>query len=96
MSEGGVPALWRGLEPTLWRDVPFSGVYWFAYEAGKRELERRRWPEDIQSTPEVTTPAGQAGQYAGAARAFVAGAGAGMVAAAVTTPFDVVKTRRQV
>lgn len=31
-------SLWRGLGPTLLRDVPFSAMYWFNYEKGKRWL----------------------------------------------------------
>lgn len=37
----GFSSLWRGLGPTLWRDVPFSGIYWALYEQIKGDLERR-------------------------------------------------------
>lgn len=67
--------LWRGLGPTLWRDVPFSGLYWAGYE-GLKGLFRRRGQE-------------------GAWIAFVSGAASGTTAALVTSPFDVLKTRRQ-
>ena len=32
----GIKALYRGLGPTLWRDVPFSGIYWAGYETLKK------------------------------------------------------------
>lgn len=34
MAEG-ILGLWRGLGPTVFRDVPFSGVYWAIYESLK-------------------------------------------------------------
>lgn len=71
----GVRHLWRGLEPTLWRDVPFSGLYWASYEGMKRRFEKRG-----RSGPSV---------------AFICGATSGTAAALLTSPFDVLKTRRQ-
>ncbi|XP_002019542.2 solute carrier family 25 member 40 [Drosophila persimilis] len=32
----GIWGLWRGLPPTILRDVPFSGIYWPIYEHTKR------------------------------------------------------------
>ncbi|XP_019948870.1 mitochondrial glutathione transporter SLC25A40 [Paralichthys olivaceus] len=38
METEGWLSLWRGLGPTLLRDVPFSAMYWYSYEKGKRLL----------------------------------------------------------
>ncbi|KAF7791911.1 hypothetical protein EIP86_002936 [Pleurotus ostreatoroseus] len=67
--------LWRGLGPTLWRDVPFSGLYWAGYESTKHSLNRLG--------------------HEGAGVAFFSGALSGTTAALLTSPFDVLKTRRQ-
>jgi solute carrier family 25 protein 39/40 len=39
VGQDGLKALWRGLPPTLWRDVPFSGIYWICYERSKSRIE---------------------------------------------------------
>jgi solute carrier family 25, member 39/40 len=80
-KEGGLPALFRGLQPTLARDVPFSAIYWCTIE----QL-RPMWGRSHDRIIPIPQLLGQE---------FVNGAVGGMVAAALTTPFDVVKTRQQ-
>eukprot|EP00301_Raphidiophrys_heterophryoidea_P005953 c12443_g1_i4.p1 GENE.c12443_g1_i4~~c12443_g1_i4.p1 ORF type:complete len:261 (-),score=40.70 c12443_g1_i4:54-836(-) len=84
----GMGTLWLGLVPTLLRDVPFSIIYWGGYEYGARTLQPWFASRPLHDSSLVHVPS--------MARNFVAGAASGMVAAAFTTPFDVVKTRRQV
>jgi solute carrier family 25, member 39/40 len=75
VQEQGVGYLWRGLGPTLWRDVPFSGIYWATYESCKRAFAKQG--------------------REGSSVAFISGALSGSLAALITSPFDVLKTRRQ-
>lgn len=88
----GYSSLWRGLSLTMWRDVPFSGLYWWGYEEVKKGLEaaRQHAPHMAGSNPESPTSA------SAFLDSFIAGATSGSVAAFVTTPFDVGKTRQQV
>ncbi|KAI9492711.1 mitochondrial carrier domain-containing protein [Zychaea mexicana] len=77
----GMVSLWRGLLPTMLRDVPFSGLYWMGYEQIKQYLSSKNSNQDTLSNFQSS---------------FIAGASSGMFAAVVTTPFDVIKTQRQV
>jgi solute carrier family 25, member 39/40 len=81
-NEGGIATLYRGLRPTLWRDVPFSAIYWLV-------LEQLRIQESTFLSSLVLSPMEQTAQT------FFNGALAGMIAAACTTPFDLAKTRQQ-
>ena len=87
----GYSSLWRGFTLTMWRDVPFSGLYWWGYEEVKKTLITARYPHLAESDDrpqETTTQA--------FLDSFLSGAISGSVAAFVTTPFDVGKTRQQV
>ena len=42
VRQRGTASLWRGLTLTLWRDVPFSGIYWWGYETIRGRLTDRR------------------------------------------------------
>ena len=78
-----VASLYKGLLPTLWRDVPFSCIYWLGVENFKDVFFQRG--QGLPSSSSTTV-------Y----QSFVSGALSGVVAVACTTPFDVVKTRSQV
>ena len=83
VREQGLRSLWRGLELTLWRDVPFSGIYWTGYEYLRHKFKQH----------ETFRRGGEGGFFE---EAFMAGWLSGTFSAFVTQPFDVSKTRRQV
>ncbi|KAI9834949.1 MAG: hypothetical protein M1819_002672 [Sarea resinae] len=108
----GYTSLWRGLTLTFWRDVPFSGIYWWGYETCRNWLIDARELRASHQTPlSHSTDASEdtvsrtrrrsrsRSHENGTATwldSFIAGAASGAVASLVTTPFDVGKTRQQV
>ncbi|KAL1970134.1 hypothetical protein VTN77DRAFT_6539 [Rasamsonia byssochlamydoides] len=100
----GYSSLWRGLTLTMWRDVPFSGLYWWGYEAIRNALtdlrEKAHYGQGESPTVEHrrSRRASQSHQNSTSTfvDSFIAGSVSGAVAALVTTPFDVGKTRQQV
>ncbi|KAF3091998.1 hypothetical protein TWF706_009397 [Orbilia oligospora] len=102
VAQQGVTSLWRGLMLTLWRDVPFSGIYWWGYETVRAFLAEERYgrahhlgPIERHRNIDNETLAKEEDK-ATFIDSFVSGATSGAIAAFVTTPFDVGKTRRQV
>ncbi len=97
----GYTSLWRGLTLTMWRDVPFSGLYWYGYEAARNQLSdaRVRMAGGSLDSERSVTGKRQSQQSETHSVTFVdsflAGAISGGFAALVTTPFDVGKTRQQ-
>jgi solute carrier family 25, member 39/40 len=89
LKNDGFGALYKGLVPSLWRDVPFAAIYMVCLDRFKKSSH----PLFYGTTEEVegTTPLDkkQIGfEFANAALA-------GMVAASCTAPLDRVKTRLQ-
>jgi len=81
----GVKSLWTGLGPTIMRDVPFSVIYWTSYERIKEMITKQR-----------NHVKGRMRKHQDSfVIHFLSGLGAGLLAAAATTPFDVIKTRQQ-
>lgn len=78
----GITSLWKGLILTLWRDVPFSGIYWMSVEIIKKRVSELEY---FNVNPHHRF-----------LESFVAGSVGGTIAAIFTSPFDVGKTRRQV
>lgn len=104
VREEGFLALWRGVGTTMWRDVPFSMIYWLGYENLKDRLGcGRLYPGDRRDSSGdgggSAVRGGPGDQRASAdylMRSFVAGAMSGVVASLLTHPFDVVKTQQQI
>jgi solute carrier family 25 protein 39/40 len=99
----GYTALWRGLTLTLWRDVPFSGLYWWGYESIRSRLTdyREQRQGSSLSFEEELAEARRRSQVQENhtetfVDAFTAGALSGAFASFITTPFDVGKTRTQI
>lgn len=99
----GYTSMWRGFTLTLWRDVPFSGLYWWGYESIRARLTDWR---DSQRGRSVTRDDDryQARRKSQSSEnhkdtftdSFTAGALSGAFASIVTMPFDVGKTRTQI
>jgi solute carrier family 25 protein 39/40 len=103
VSTQGYTTLWRGLTLTLWRDVPFSGIYWWGYENIRGVLTEARMKSrgrslEIDGSRRRARSRSQSreNQSATFIDSFIAGATSGAAASIITTPFDVGKTRRQV
>ncbi|RMZ70295.1 mitochondrial carrier [Pyrenophora seminiperda CCB06] len=109
VANQGVFSLWRGLTLTLWRDVPFSAIYWWGYEATRDVLTDQRGRREARNggyefrigrgedkVRRRSRSRSQENHRDTLVDSFIAGATSGAVAAFVTTPFDVGKTRQQV
>ena len=97
----GYTSLWRGLTLTMWRDVPFSGIYWWGYEAFRntftdmRERAREGFRRDRDRNLALRESQINEHHTTTFIDSFAAGFASGGLAAFVTTPFDVGKTRQQ-
>ena len=81
---GGVGALWTGYHTILAREIPFSILQYPLYEGLKRLMISRSAKSSSSDEKTNTPPMWQL---------CLCGSLAGGVAAAMTTPLDVVKTR---
>lgn len=81
----GPSVLFRGLSLTLWRDVPFSGIYWASYEFFRSKLSASpQWQLTHNKDSNLFI------------HSFISGSISGGIAACATNPFDVGKTRLQI
>ncbi|KAG7661087.1 MTM1 [[Candida] subhashii] len=88
VKQNGIGTLFKGLQITLWRDVPFSGIYWSSYELCKDRIARGLKTDFNTSN--------NSNDWKVFATSFLSGSISGTVAAFFTNPFDVGKTRLQI
>lgn len=89
VSDRGIGLMFTGLKITLWRDVPFSGIYWLCYESLKDRIGG-------SLALDFDSPAHQQEDWKVFTTSFLSGSCAGVIAAFFTNPFDVGKTRLQI
>ncbi|RFU76414.1 mitochondrial carrier domain [Trichoderma arundinaceum] len=107
VASHGYTSLWRGLTLTLWRDVPFSGLYWWGYESIRSRISDLR--EEREGRPLTRDAIDGLNRTVARRRSqsrenhtetfldsFTAGATSGALASILTMPFDVGKTRTQI
>jgi solute carrier family 25 protein 39/40 len=94
-----VRGMFTGLGATLARDVPFTALYWCGVEPIRGSLLAHHPPSPRSSLDPLHHAPSSAPSEHSASDVFLAnltaGAVSGALAAAATTPFDVVKTRLQ-
>ncbi|KAL6453492.1 MTM1 Mitochondrial carrier protein MTM1 [Candida maltosa Xu316] len=89
LKKDGVKTLFKGLGITLWRDVPFSGIYWSSYEFFKSKIGQAL-------NTDFNNPQNSENDWKVFTTSFLSGSVSGAIAAFFTNPFDVGKTRLQI
>lgn len=95
IKSGRWSTFWIGVRPTLWRDVPFSGIYWMCYESIRAEMIKAQPPMLSVATTSPSSSSTRNKSSPNFMTSLTSGALAGSIAGVLTLPFDVLKTRSQ-
>ncbi|OBA24036.1 mitochondrial carrier [Metschnikowia bicuspidata var. bicuspidata NRRL YB-4993] len=88
-KKNGYGSMFTGLQITLWRDVPFLGIYWLCYEFFKERFSASLGVDFDNNHVKQD-------DWKVFATSFVSGSLSGVISAFFTNPFDVGKTRLQI
>ncbi|MES1904637.1 MAG: hypothetical protein MHPSP_000741, partial [Paramarteilia canceri] len=80
INQHGRRIYFNGLMPTIYRDVPFSAIYWPLFEYTRLNIERMFPNKEAYSEFRNT---------------FIAGSFSGIICTILTQPFDAIKTKKQ-